>query len=399
MKTYFIDTNVLIDSPDAVEILSDNNQNQVLISCQVLNELDKLKKDSQKGHIVSQVVKNLKSNFDKFKILSHNPDIANQKITIDNKLLSEIITLNDKNIILVTSDEILQIKAESLNIKWEILKRSEPFIDITNGDYSGVFDSIDETTQLVNNCFYWNAGKLYFYRQDLEAKSIHYTNTVWNVKPQNVYQNMFLELGLNDDIDVITVQSPAGAGKSFLSLALAFHQVLEKKSFRKIYLTKALYEIGEKLGHLPGSLDEKLAPYMKYVDSLIGKLVELRPANRIFADKTKDEESKFNIKKFEVLPINFIRGMDIENAFVIIDETQNLTRHEVRALLSRFGENCKCICIGDTSQIDNPYLNEHNNGLNWILRKFKGQKNYAHLTMKSDKYRGPICQLVVETGL
>jgi PhoH-like ATPase len=138
---------------------------------------------------------------------------------------------------------------------------------------------------------------------------------------------------------------------------------------------------------------------MKYVDSLIGKLVELRPANRIFADKTKDEESKFNIKKFEVLPINFIRGMDIENAFVIIDETQNLTRHEVRALLSRFGENCKCICIGDTSQIDNPYLNEHNNGLNWILRKFKGQKNYAHLTMKSDKYRGPICQLVVETGL
>jgi len=401
MKTYFVDTNILIDHPDAVEILSDDNQNKVFISYHVLNELDKLKKDPQKSYKVSQVIKNLKKNLNKFTIPKINPDLAAKSNSTDNKLLSEIINLNIPEIILVTADEILQIKATSLSIKSENLKRANPFTDIENGDYSGVFESINEDTKLVNNCFYWDNGKLYFYRQDQEAKSIHYTNTVWNVKPKNVYQNMFLELMLNPDINVISIQSPAGCGKSFLSLAAAFYHVLEKKNYRKIYITKALYEIGERLGFLPGDLNEKLAPYMKYIDGLIGKLTELRPAAKIFNEKNEEPSSlaKFNNKKLEILPINYVRGMNIEDSFVIIDEIQNLSRDEVRTLLSRFGENCKCICIGDTSQIDNPYLNKHNNGLNWILRKFKGEKDYAHLVLKSDKYRGPICELVVRTGL
>jgi len=401
MKTYFVDTNILIDHPDAVEILSDDNQNKVFISYHVLNELDKLKKDPQKSYKVTQVIKNLKKNLDKFIIPKTNPDLAAKSNSTDNKLLSEILNLNIPDIILVTADEILQIKANSLSILSENLKRADPFIDINNGDYSGVFESINEDTKLVNNCFYWDNGKLYFYRQDQEAKSIHYTNTVWNVKPKNIHQNMFLELMLNPDINVISIQSPAGCGKSFLSLAAAFYHVLEKKNYRKIYITKALYEIGERLGFLPGDLNEKLAPYMKYIDGLIGKLTELRPAAKIFNEKNEEPNSlsKFNSKKLEILPINYVRGMNIEDAFVIIDEIQNLSRDEVRTLLSRFGENCKCICIGDTSQIDNPYLNKHNNGLNWILRKFKGEKDYAHLVLKSDKYRGPICELVVRTGL
>lgn len=403
MKTYFLDTNILIDNPDAVQLLSDGNQNKVLISYYVLNELDNLKKDPKLNYVVAQVVKNLKENSDKFEIIGYHLDRSFKNI--DDLMLQQILTLNNENLILVTKDNILQLKAKSLKINCEDLKRSDPFCDTTNGDYTGIFEQIDETTQLVDNCFYWDCGRLYFYRKDQEAKSIHYTNNVWKVQPKNFYQNAFFELGLCEDIDIMTIQGNAGTGKTFLSLALAFYHVLEKKNFHKIYLTKAMYEIGMQLGFLPGTVDEKMGPYMLYIESLIGKLSNLRPCDRIYgksdskSPEEKSREKTYNPRKFEILPINYVRGRDIEDAFVIIDEIQNLSRPEVRTLLSRFGENVKCICIGDVSQIDNPYLDKHNNGLNWIMKKCKGQKNYAHLTIKSDKYRGPICELVVKTGL
>ena len=91
--------------------------------------------------------------------------------------------------------------------------------------------------------------------------------------------------------------------------------------------------------------------------------------------------------------------MNIENAVVIVDETQNLSRAEIRALLTRMGEGVKCICLGDTSQVDNPYLNESNNGLNWLVRKLKGQPNYAHMVLKGEKSRGPITDLALQCKL
>jgi len=397
MKKYFIDTNVLIDNPDAIQLLSDSNQNEVLISYHVLNELDKLKKDPKLNHIVSQVVKNLKENIGRFKIITSSKDLAAKNT--DEKILQDILSLNDPTIIFITKDNILQLKAQSLNILCEEFKRANPFVDTDNGGYTGIFDQINEDTKLINNCFYWDMGKLYFYRRDQEAKSIHYTNSVWKVQPKNYYQNAFFELGLCEDIDLFTIQGAAGTGKTFLSLALAFHHVLEKKNFKKIYITKAMYEIGQKLGYLPGDINEKMAPYMKYIESLLFKLNELRTIHKIYGKSENEKDIEYNNRKFEILPINFVRGMDLEDSFIIIDETQNLSRSDVRTLLSRMGENVKCICIGDITQIDNPYLDSHNNGLNWIMRNCKGEKNYAHLTIKSDKYRGPICELVVKTKL
>ena len=91
--------------------------------------------------------------------------------------------------------------------------------------------------------------------------------------------------------------------------------------------------------------------------------------------------------------------MNIENAFVVIDEAQNLARSEVRALLTRMGEGVKCFCLGDTRQVDNPYLNESNNGLNWVVKKLKGYKNYAHMVLKGEKSRGPITDIVLKSKL
>lgn len=391
-KIYYIDTNVLIDNPNAVELLSDNQQNRVKIHYGVINEIDKLKKDPKLNHIASQIIKNLLKNNELYDLVGK----YDQKSYVDEVLLNYIKKThkNNSNVILVTSDKILQIKALKKNIKTEGLKRSNPFIDTTNGDYSGLIDF--EKNKAINNCFFWKDDILFYYKNENDIRKVK-DLTVWNVEAKDIYQNMVFTLGLDNDIDIFTVQGPAGTGKTFLSLALAFYHVFEKKNYEKIYITKAVYEIGQKMGYLPGNIDEKMAPYMEYIQSLIEKLT---CGNRKISKLYKDiDKLVFNPKKFQVLPINYIRGRDIENAFIIIDETQNLSRDETRTLLTRMGNNVKCICIGDKSQIDNPYLNYHNNGINWILKSFKDSKNYGHVTMNSKFYRGPICELAIKTGL
>ena len=159
-----------------------------------------------------------------------------------------------------------------------------------------------------------------------------------------------------------------------------------------------MIEIGQKLGYLPGRIEEKMEPYTRYITDLMIKLHKLRAANKIFVDR-ESFPPQFNSKIFEILPLAYIRGMNIENAVVIIDEMQNMSRTECRALLSRLGEGVKCICLGDIHQVDNPYLNQENNGLNWIVRKFKGSSIYSHIVLKGDKSRGPITDLVINTGL
>lgn len=391
-KIYYIDTDILIDNPDAIELLSDKKQNRVKIHYGVISEIDKLKKDPKLNHIVSQITKNL---------LDHNElyDLVgtyDHKSYVDEVLLDYIKKTHksNSNVILVTADKILQIKALKKNIKTEELKRSNPFLDTTNGDYSGLIDF--EKDEVIHNCFFYKDKKLFYYKNENDIRKVE-EQIVWNVKAKDIYQNIIFTLGIDKDIDIFTVQGPAGTGKTFLSLALAFYHVFEKKNFEKIYITKAMYEIGQKMGYLPGDINDKMAPYMEYIQNLIEKLTcGNRKINKLYEDA---EKLKFNPKKFQILPINYIRGRDIEDAFIIIDETQNLSRDETRTLLTRMGNNVKCICIGDKSQIDNPYLNYHNNGINWILKSFKNSRNYGHVTMNSKFYRGPICELAIKTGL
>ena len=202
----------------------------------------------------------------------------------------------------------------------------------------------------------------------------------------------------NSDIHIVSMQSDAGYGKSYLALATALYLVMEKKAYEKIFVVKPMIEIGQKLGYLPGRVEEKMEPYTRYISDLMIKLHRLRSANKVFVENGT-YPPQFNSKIFEILPLAYIRGMNIENAVVIIDEMQNMSRAECRALLSRLGEGVKCICLGDINQVDNPYLNKENNGLNWIVKKFKGNNIYSHIVLKGDKSRGPITDLVISSGL
>lgn len=393
-KHYVVDTNVLLEDPNALFKLRNGNENTIHIPYHVLLELGKFKKDPRLGHIASKAIHHISEFPEHFKLLRADHVADSFSNQVDNHILEEIRSSGLTEPILVTNDRVFQLQAGTYGIRSEAYKESVPSKSEAER-YTGFATDPDD---IIPNSFKWNEkGKPVFCGAS-EEKVIDYQFKAWNVIPRTVYQNLALELMNNPDIPIVTVQSAAGYGKSFLALASALYQTLEKKAHEKIYVVKPMIEIGQKLGYLPGRIEEKMEPYTRYMSDLILKLHQLRPANRIFVDST-DNPPKFNPKRFELLPLAYIRGMNIENAVVVIDEMQNMSRNECRSLLSRMGENVKCICLGDIHQVDNPYLNVDNNGMNWVVDKFKGSKIYAHLVLKGDKSRGPITDLVIRSGL
>ena len=393
-KAYIVDTNVLLDDPAALFKLRNGNENNVFIPYHVLLELNKFKKDPRLGHIVAKVIEHLSDHPDQFTILSTKdvaPPFAQQ---VDNHILDEIQGSGLDRPILVTNDKMLQLQASLQGIHSESYKDSAPF----KSEAEYVTGFVENRDDLFANCFMWGeAGKPVFFSNHGE-KVIDYQHQIWNVVPRNVYQNLALELMTDESIHVVSMQSEAGYGKSFLALAAAFYLMLERKAYSKIYVVKPMVEIGQKMGYLPGGVEEKMEPYTRYVLDLVMKLHKMRRANRLFLHPD-DHPPQLNPARFELLPLTYIRGMNIENAVVIIDEIQNMSRGECRTLLSRMGEGAKCFCLGDTRQVDHPYLNAENNGLNWIVNKFKGNRAYAHLVLKGERSRGPITDLVIKSGL
>jgi PhoH-like ATPase len=360
----------------------------------VLLELDKFKKNSKLAHIVARVIQYLIENPEQYQILNSDDIAPRYAKMVDHHILDEIQQSGLVQPILVTNDKILQLQARVRGIQSEVYKESVPFK--SEAEYFTGF--VASRDQAIPNAFMWNQmGKPVFFGIHGE-KVIDYQHRIWKVTPRNVFQNLALELMTNPDIHIVSIQSEAGYGKSFLALATALYLVMERKSHEKIFIVKPMIEIGQKLGYLPGRMEEKMQPYTRYISDLMTKLHRLRAANRIFIDN-ETYPPQFNSKTFEILPLAYIRGMNIENAVVIIDEMQNMSRMECRALLSRLGEGVKCICLGDIHQVDNPYLNQENNGLNWTVKKFKGSSIYSHIVLRGDKSRGPITDLVINSGL
>ncbi|MGD9042957.1 MAG: PhoH family protein [Desulfobacterales bacterium] len=393
-KHYVIDTNVLLEDPNALSKLRNGNENKIYIPYHVLLELNKFKRNAKWGHIVARVIQYLNDHPDHYQVLNSSGVASAYSNLVDNFILKEIQNSGLKKPILVTNDKLFQLQAGLQGIKSEIYKESVPFKSAAEY-FTGFVSTIEE---IVPNAFIWNEQGKPVFEGVRGKKLIDYQHKIWNVTPRTIYQNLALELMTNSDIHLLSIQSDAGYGKSFLALAAALYLVLQKKRHQKIYVIKPMIEIGQKLGYLPGKIEEKIEPYTRYISDLMIKLHHLRPANKIFID-AESYPPQFNYKFLEVLPLAFIRGMNIENSVVIIDEMQNMSRSECRALLSRMGEGVKCICLGDIHQVDNPYLNQENNGLNWAVKKFKGSKIYSHLVLKGEKSRGPITDLVINSGL
>jgi PhoH-like ATPase len=207
----------------------------------------------------------------------------------------------------------------------------------------------------------------------------HGKNNVWGITARNREQNFALNLLMNPDIDFVTLLGQAGSGKTLLTLAAGLTQTLDARRYSEIIMTRVTVPVGEDIGFLPGSEEEKMAPWMgaleDNLDVLNGNVGEDRQWERAAAADLV--RSRIKIKS-----LNFMRGRTFIQKFLIIDEAQNLTPKQMKTLITRAGPGTKVVCLGNIAQIDTPYLTEGSSGLSFVVDRFKGWAHSGHITLQ-----------------
>jgi PhoH-like ATPase len=238
--------------------------------------------------------------------------------------------------------------------------------------------SFDETQSAI--CRYKEKKLVPFY---------HFEDEVWGISPRNVEQKMAFELLLDPDVPLVTLSGKAGTGKTLLALASALKQVMDDKQYTKLLVARPVIPMGKDIGFLPGEMEDKLRPWMQPIyDNL----------EFLFNCKTRTDLDKILMgmqKEIQVEALTYIRGRSIPNQFIIIDEAQNLSKHEVKTILTRVGEGSKIVLLGDPDQIDHPYLDTYSNGLTYVIETLKQQKETGHVTLRRGE-RSSLAQLCAD---
>ena len=203
-------------------------------------------------------------------------------------------------------------------------------------------------------------------------------HAVWGINARNREQNFALNLLMDPDIDLVTLLGAAGTGKTLLTLAAALTQTLDEQLYKEIIMTRVTVPVGEDIGFLPGTEEEKKTPWM---GALMDNLEVLtQPSNGGKWGRTATDE--FLMNKIKIKSLNFMRGRTFLNRFVIIDEAQNLTPKQMKTLITRAGPGTKVVCLGNIAQIDTPYLTETSSGLTYVVDRFKGWEHAGHVTLQ-----------------
>ncbi len=207
----------------------------------------------------------------------------------------------------------------------------------------------------------------------------HPKNDVWGILARNREQNFAFNLLLNPEIDFVTLLGQAGTGKTLLTLAAGLTQVLDHKRYAEIIVTRVTVPVGEDIGFLPGSEEEKMGPWM---GALEDNLDVLNQTDEHAGDWSRATTSELIRNRIRIKSLNFMRGRTFLNKFVIIDEAQNLTPKQMKTLVTRAGPGTKVICLGNIAQIDTPYLTEGSSGLTYVVDRFKGWPHAGHVTLQ-----------------
>ncbi len=211
----------------------------------------------------------------------------------------------------------------------------------------------------------------------------HPKNAVWGITARNREQNFALNLLMNPDIDFVTLLGQAGTGKTLLTLAAGLNQVLESKRFAEIIMTRVTVPVGEDIGFLPGTEEEKMAPWMGALEDNLEVLTHTDEAGGAYSgDWGKAATHDIIRSRIKVKSLNFMRGRTFMKKYLIIDEAQNLTPKQMKTLITRAGPETKVVCLGNISQIDTPYLTEGSSGLTYVVDRFKGWPHSGHITLQ-----------------
>ncbi len=439
-KIYVLDTNVILQDPLSIYAFEDN---EVVIPAVVLEELDSKKRymdeigrnarqfskimDSLRGKgLVNEGVEinetggriRVELNHRSFEKLKKSfADMTNDNRIIAvalNLMLEEQSKEDGKEVILVSKDVLVRVKADALGIPSEDYL-SDRVIEF-NHVYPGyveiyvnkeVLDRFYENeeiaiSELTNHPFYPHQfiimkdalggsssalGKVEPDGKKVKPFSVD-PDQVWGIKARNVQQKMAFELLLREDIPLVTLIGKAGTGKTLLSLAAGLLQTEDLGIYKKLVVARPVVPVGKDIGYLPGEKEEKLRPWMQPIyDNL----------EFLFNTKRPGEIDKIlaGMGSIQVEALTYIRGRSIPDQFIIIDEAQNLTKHEVKTILTRVGEGSKIVLMGDPAQIDHPYLDEYNNGLTYVVEKFKEQTISGHVKLEKGERSG-LAQLAAD---
>jgi PhoH-like ATPase len=201
----------------------------------------------------------------------------------------------------------------------------------------------------------------------------------WGIKPRNKEQHFALDALLDDNIKLVTLLGKAGTGKTLVALAAGLQKTTEEQVYNKLLVARPIFPLGKDVGYLPGSMEDKLNPWMQPIFDNVEFLMGLSTADRRRGRRSYRELIDMGVLQIEAL--TYIRGRSIPNQYIIIDESQNLTPHEVKTIITRVGQGTKVVLTGDPYQIDNPYVDADSNGLSYVINKFKGIDIAATVTL------------------
>ena len=207
----------------------------------------------------------------------------------------------------------------------------------------------------------------------------HHKNAVWGITARNREQNFAMNLLMNPEVDFITLLGQAGTGKTLIALAAGLVQVLETKRYTEIIMTRATVPVGEDIGYLPGTEEEKMQPWMGALEDNLEVLNQSDPSAGEWGRATANDLIRSRVK---IKALSFMRGRTFSNKFLIIDEAQNLTPKQMKTLITRAGPGTKVVCLGNIAQIDTPYLTEGSSGLTFVVDRFKGWAHSGHVTLQ-----------------
>lgn len=438
-KIYVLDTNVLLQDPYSIFSFEEN---EVVIPAVVLEEVDSKKRYmdeiGRNARQVSRLIDSMREvgklhekipleNGGSLRIeLNHRSFHQLQEIfvekTNDNRILAVAKNLSleeetkesGRTVILVSKDALVRVKADAIGLI------SEDFLSdrVVENDhiYTGfieVYVPIEQLNKfyekgelqladIANHPFYPNQfvvmkdalgssssaiGMVDRLGKKVKKLIFDYDH-IWGIKPRNVQQTMALELLLRKDMPLVSLIGKAGTGKTLLALAAGLMQTEDYGEYKKLLVARPIVPVGKDLGFLPGEKEEKLRPWMQPIYDNLEYLFNVKKPGELDAILA-------GMGSIEVEALTYIRGRSIPDQFIIIDEAQNLTKHEVKTILTRVGEGSKIVLMGDPEQIDHPYLDAYNNGLTYVVERFKDQMISGHVKLIKGERSG-LAQLAAD---
>ncbi len=441
-KNYVLDTNVLLHDPDASLGFDDNNVN---IPITVIEEIDRFKKGldeiGRNARMASRILDGLRQKGDLqagveneggglLRVLfgMNGADLMPPDLPLakeDNRILAVCLMLREKEkmpVVLVSKDTNLRIKANAIGVKAEDYEKGKVRLEEM---YTGTSQVVLPAAALDQ--FFKEGGvsvedKLYDNQFTLltdEENPSHTAlgryrsansrveplrlpkGTIWGIRPRNLEQHYCLDALLDPEIQLVTLMGMAGTGKTLLALAAGLQKTVEEKVYKRLLVSRPIFPMGRDLGFLPGDVQDKLLPWMQPIFDNVDFLLTGMDGKQGNQDgggyggrgdrevrRRRGVEELVDMDVMAIEPLTYIRGRSIPYQYIIVDEAQNLTPHEIKTIITRAGEGTKIVLTGDPYQIDHPYIDATSNGLSYCVECFKESAIAAHVTMVKGERSG-----------